>query len=869
MKKIIQILWENKFRVIIYFIVGQIIAFLLPSFFSIQKVKDFLLIPSCRSILPFTTIFIIFFLLTYKPASNFWKRYKNNYKLENPPFTYAGNIAVLLFSCVLFGLIFRWRLWSDILLSSACLCILRISGVFGIVWVFCTCKGLFIPEEKEDEKGKLKTEESTVIFSDEAITHENEDILGRAPFVDDLYRQIVNLPFSDSFVIGLYGGWGEGKTSVLNLLSNKLLKDEGVVLVRFDPWYFRDEEALLKNFYQSIENAINKVYFFPDFNKVLRKYQSILTIGLKRFGLDLHGFMDDEELEGIKKRIDSYIQRIERKLIIFIDDIDRLSPKETLSVFKLVKLSANFKNTIFVLSFDHLVIMQNCKDSLAGDISFLEKVVQQPVELPSADQFDIDKFLFYSYPKEGYKSAIDRLFEKLNIDKEKIQQFDKDFTFIYNSQMRKLFRNLRLSKRYINGFCSTLPSLKNEINLYDFFILEAIRVFCPAVYNDIWAYPWYYIPAWTTETFVLTPFHGLDDDEKYKQGKQHIEKLIAKEPNKDTILEFLKLIFHVEVKNAFEQSGRASHDSMGKTYRTEKRITHPDCFKKYFMLKVPSRELSDELVESTIKSWNALDEQKLPEALRNTYLKFQKANKLIELFEKLLLFLDRINSRTARCLIRNICQNVEVFSKKEIGDFWNSEYDKSKSLVLNLIDNKVDKSEIQSIAEEIVKNVKAIEFAVSFVHSCKEEQGPGFHNIYENINFDRLKEIVSDRLKTHFIESKKDIFEECDEKEWVFVLFQWGTNWMSFDDKNKKEVNDYVFELIDKHLEYIGKIVDRYITQHPPHGKRQIDYDGIAKFYDLDRLYGKINERKEDCYSNSAEQEAINLFLKVYESKKR
>jgi hypothetical protein len=287
------------------------------------------------------------------------------------------------------------------------------------------------------------------------------------------------------------------------------------------------------------------------------------------------------------------------------------------------------------------------------------------------------------------------------------------------------------------------------------------------------------------------------------------------------------------------------------------------------LFKVPRRELSDQLVESTIKSWNSLDEQKLPEILKSTYLEFQKTNKLIELFEKLGLFSDSMNLETVRAVIQSLYRDVELFSGIEIGSFGDSEYNRAKSLVLNLIDDKVDKSEIQSIAKEIVGNVKDLGFAVSFVHSCNREQRSGFHNICENIDFGMLKEIVSDRLETHFIKNKKDIFKEYSGKEWVFVLFQWGTNWMSFDDKNKKEVNDYVFELIDKHPEYIGKIVDRRHTQQPPHGEKQIDYDGLGKLYDLDRLYGRINERKEECYLNSAEQDAINLFIKVYESKKR
>ena len=60
-------------------------------------------------------------------------------------------------------------------------------------------------------------------YSDEPISSDKDDILGRVDFVDGLYRQIEALPFPDSFVIGLYAGWGEGKTSVLNLLAQPTL----------------------------------------------------------------------------------------------------------------------------------------------------------------------------------------------------------------------------------------------------------------------------------------------------------------------------------------------------------------------------------------------------------------------------------------------------------------------------------------------------------------------------------------------------------------------------------------------------------------------------------------------------------------------
>ena len=85
-------------------------------------------------------------------------------------------------------------------------------------------------------------------LSDSPITDESQDCLRRVPFTESLYREIISIPFEDSFCFGLYGSWGEGKTSVLNLLKNKLQKNQEIVLFEFDPWYLASKEAILKNF---------------------------------------------------------------------------------------------------------------------------------------------------------------------------------------------------------------------------------------------------------------------------------------------------------------------------------------------------------------------------------------------------------------------------------------------------------------------------------------------------------------------------------------------------------------------------------------------------------------------------------------------
>jgi hypothetical protein len=86
-----------------------------------------------------------------------------------------------------------------------------------------------------------------------------QDLLGRTTFVDKLYEQIVRLPSPHSFVFGLHAGWGEGKTSVLNLLQRRLKSDPTVIPVVFNPWYLATEAALIQSFYNIFGSCVTSV----------------------------------------------------------------------------------------------------------------------------------------------------------------------------------------------------------------------------------------------------------------------------------------------------------------------------------------------------------------------------------------------------------------------------------------------------------------------------------------------------------------------------------------------------------------------------------------------------------------------------------
>ncbi len=97
-----------------------------------------------------------------------------------------------------------------------------------------------------------------MFLSDEPITDASHDQLGRSAVVNGLYEAISGWASDSSLVIGLYGAWGEGKTSVKNLLRDRLVGDERFLVVDFDSWYFNTAESLIQNFLTAIVGGIEE-----------------------------------------------------------------------------------------------------------------------------------------------------------------------------------------------------------------------------------------------------------------------------------------------------------------------------------------------------------------------------------------------------------------------------------------------------------------------------------------------------------------------------------------------------------------------------------------------------------------------------------
>ena len=179
--------------------------------------------------------------------------------------------------------------------------------------------------------------------TDRAITTIEDDMLGRAPFAKRLGKTIYEYTEIESLVIGLYGKWGCGKTSVANMalqeieiLSNE--SEKKPLIIRFSPWNYSDKDNLISQFLNTLKtridgkdgekiksvigNALSDYSDAFDLVSFLPGVGVALTPILKKLA-QISGEMLTKpiDLDTSKKALEDLLKEADQKIIVLIDDI--------------------------------------------------------------------------------------------------------------------------------------------------------------------------------------------------------------------------------------------------------------------------------------------------------------------------------------------------------------------------------------------------------------------------------------------------------------------------------------------------------------------------------------------------------------------
>lgn len=328
--------------------------------------------------------------------------------------------------------------------------------------------------------------------ADEPIAGAAQDRFRRAPFATRVADTIAKRGEASSLVIGIFGPWGDGKTSVLQMMEERLNRYEDVIVVRFNPWHFPSEEQLLRGFFSTLADALGKK--LPNFKErageLLKNYGSLLSVASLTFGgmvqfkpgdaaRGVGEAMSNVSLDELKDRIERLLDESGKRMVIMVDDIDRLDRAETHSIFKLVKLSASFRHTAYVLAFDDEVVAAALGERYGAGghqagRAFLEKIVQVPLHLPPADEISLRMIAF-----DGVEAALKQA--EIDLPQPAIDAFVRRFV----DGLEPKLATPRMAKIYTNALMFALPLLKGEANIVDLMLMEGIRILYPSLYVAI------------------------------------------------------------------------------------------------------------------------------------------------------------------------------------------------------------------------------------------------------------------------------------------------------------------------------------------------------------------------------------------------
>jgi predicted KAP-like P-loop ATPase len=439
--------------------------------------------------------------------------------------------------------------------------------------------------------GRKKKQQRPSLLADMPLNDPKLDRLGRAGFASSLAASILDLKGQDSIVIGLCGPWGSGKSSVLNFLVAELEKSrrkDKPLILHFNPWWFSGQDRLLQAFLQQLGAAVNRAEKDKSLKKasgllgtlstILKPASLIPVIGeYAKMGQEIAASASEvtkqyaealaADLNQIRKEIDDLLGELPHRIVIIMDDIDRLTASEIGQLFSILKAVADFANTVYVLAYDERVVRRAIRSTLGmNGKTYLEKIVQLPIDLPAPDRITLHQLFF------------EQLQELLG-NQDGLQGVNTEFGNIFHDGLKHFLVTPRACKRLMNVLRFTLPPLRGEIYWPDMIGVGCLTAFAPQVVRTITAH---------ADQFIgHSDFQG-DRKDAERFHKRWLGQVDARDCN--AVAGIVRRLF----PKADAALGGSMHggDSEAR-WRIELRVRSEAHFEKYFRLNVPSGAMSE------------------------------------------------------------------------------------------------------------------------------------------------------------------------------------------------------------------------------------------------------------------------------------
>jgi uncharacterized protein YjbI with pentapeptide repeats len=370
------------------------------------------------------------------------------------------------------------------------------------------------------------------------------------PILDfNLYRDaIVNIVKNSypKFTMGIFGDWGAGKTTLINSIDKALQTEKDLIIVRLEAWRYKREQFALVSMLKTIAYALPAEKQFEDLRQkletsainFLKKTPDILTSIITKY-VSEEDEISQEMFDSFKKEFNSKIQLIAEldrdavyfdgfeqirkeiknlrldnpafRIIVFVDDLDKCSPKKALEILEFIRVFHDIEGFIYIIGMSQdmmvkLSDIENNETSIEGE-HYIKNLIQVPITLPKWSNQDIVKlvrdFIKKGMIHERFKEVVDKNIELISVavdnNPREIKRFLNNFIVaheIFSSKKNFEAKNLIFSS-------------KKNFEAKELLVIQAIHLRWNKFYN---------ILVKSDESFFkgLDKYLKMDDETRFK-----------------------------------------------------------------------------------------------------------------------------------------------------------------------------------------------------------------------------------------------------------------------------------------------------------------------------------------------------------------
>jgi predicted KAP-like P-loop ATPase len=478
--------------------------------------------------------------------------------------------------------------------------------------------------------------------ADRAIRTSAEDRLNRKGFAVAIGDAVGRWRHRDSLVVGIFGPWGVGKTSIVNMVREQLEKaNNPPLIVEFSPWEWVGHQELAVAFFEEIEKSL-PASDEPNAERAaekVRKYAlalhagvalaesaapvvaalSILVIviglgvgevdgSLAKWGgralaavgsvgviasqattvmarladfLDHRSTRPEASLAAVKTELGQALREFGTTIVVVVDDIDRLTPPDTVRMLQIIKANADLPGVVVLLACDPEAVAKSIEAALHVDgRGYLEKVVQVGLDVPSPDALELESLLI-----EGINTATAPKPINGRFDNDRWSELYASGLIAYLTTPRHVIRFAAMAefglRRYLDGEeCNVDP--------VDFLGIELLREFEPDLYHVI-----------RMGKAVLTG-RSVGDTHDQRETAREIEPILRLARGSKSAPAAERIVRQLFPPAEWISTGMGQDPDRNRTLDTH-RISHDQMFDRYFQFTVPSHDLSDGELMATVQ----------------------------------------------------------------------------------------------------------------------------------------------------------------------------------------------------------------------------------------------------------------------------